>query len=223
MPELPKEAGRRITSIFDFFTERNNLEAIQPFFTASLTAPDSLQGKKEWERRRWQDERLFAVSGLERVNYRNRITGTNSDEEQSQTFNFRPNQTGVAQLSPGNYLVRNLDMYASRGAEIETFTVAEGTFRLRNEEDNGQIHLEQLTKPDTWQPVLSVSPADLADSLIRVKQPTNYVSVELPNLSLTASNSTMQLRVLFTHIRRNQRPKQKPTYYFEGDAILTFK
>ncbi|MGY2132783.1 DUF4153 domain-containing protein [Hymenobacter sp. HD11105] len=221
VPKLPKEAGKRITSIFDFFAERDNLEAVQPFFTASLTPLDSLRNTKSWQRQRWQSERLFAVSGLERVNYQ--YSETETEEDQHQSFNFHSNQAAVTQLSSGSYLVRNLTIYSSRGAEIETFTVAEGTFRFRNKEDNSQIHLEQLTKPNTWETMLSVSPATLADSLIRVKQPTNYVNVELPSLSLAASNSTMQLRVLFTHIRRDLQPKQKPTYYFEGDAILTFK
>ncbi|UOQ76829.1 DUF4153 domain-containing protein [Hymenobacter sp. 5516J-16] len=84
-PKLPLVVRQRLTSIFEFFAQRQALAELQPVFAGSLQLPDSLRQETPWERRHWQSTRLFALSGLERAS----PYATAANEEISATFDLK--------------------------------------------------------------------------------------------------------------------------------------
>src|SRR5205823_4323861 len=69
VPKLPLAARKRLTSIFEFFTERDAVSRLQPLFASSLALPDSLQNSRDWVARHQQTDKIFAASGIAQASY----------------------------------------------------------------------------------------------------------------------------------------------------------
>jgi hypothetical protein len=221
LPKLSKNVKKRVSSVFTFFADREAVQQLQPFFTASLTPPDSLRAKSDWERKGWGADRLHEISGIPQYN----IYNTNEEEEIIAAFQT-PRRTYEV-LGGGRYWLQDVDLqrYAVPVKNVLTEVPAqEGTFRLRATNRGHDIWLEQLRPDSTWQRQLHVSPGTVADSLVRVHGRNPDRSVELPATRLTLQAATPEA-TLSVYLRELSRRQQHDTVYynFEGTALLELR
>ncbi|MBX0290173.1 DUF4153 domain-containing protein [Hymenobacter sp. HSC-4F20] len=221
VPKLPLVVRQRLTSIFEFFAERQALDQLQPLFAGSLQLPDSLLQDTPWEKRHWQSDRLFALSNLERTSR----YATEADEEISASFGVK--NPDVLPLGNGRYLLNNVSVYQYYVPDKDTLanvSVPEGSFRLRTRRRGYDLQLEQMRADGSWQPQLILAPGAIADSLTRVHGRNPAVGVELPNSALTlhATAKNLHLQLLLRGLNRHQR-QDSIWYSFEGQALLEVK
>ena len=217
VPNLPATARKQLTSIFDFFTDRNALKQLQPLFAGALIPPDSLQGENQLRVKQWQADRLVSLSGVTSYG----TDGVSAAEDYRGSITFYPKDTEVRSLGGGSYWVEQIssDM-AERGGSM-SFAVQEGTFRLRISESGAQIMLEQKQADGHWQRQLTASPGQLADSLAR--QPGGELSsdqhVPAQNLTLRVSNGRHTLQLYLLRLTCDMNDER--SYAFEANAFLS--
>ena len=213
---LSLQARQRITSIFEFFTDREAVTQLQPFFAATLSLPDSLQKQEEWKQRQWQRARPFALSNILRAS---RYSTAADDERTANFYNGAEN----FDLGEGRYWfgrIENYD-YSKKDSALAIIDTRVGVFRLRTSPYGRQLLLEQQVNR-RWQVQLTLSPSTLADSLIKAHgfngDEDEGTNVEQP-LHLRATTGKTSLHLFLTNLRR--RDKQDAiSYEYSGHALL---
>ncbi|UOR07506.1 DUF4153 domain-containing protein [Hymenobacter aerilatus] len=215
VPKLPLQVRQRITSIFEFFTDRDATRQLQPFFTASLALPDSLQKQEEWKQRQWQQEQPFAVSDIQRVS---RYATAADDERTANFFNGAED----FDLGEGRYWLGNVEhyQYNKKDSTLTSVTTRAGVFRLRAGAYGRQLLLEQQVN-HRWQIRLTLSPGAFADSLTRIhgfKAENEAVSLD-QLLHLRAATGKTRLHLFLQSLRRSEK-QDTISYDYSGHALL---
>ncbi|PJJ59708.1 DUF4153 domain-containing protein [Hymenobacter chitinivorans] len=223
VPKLPLAARKRLTSIFEFFTDRQAVDQLQPFFTASLQLPDSVLKQSRHEQENWQTDRLFALSHLERAS---RFYYGDEDTNNSITIaSFYSEQRTAQALGQGRYWLSALEHYPQNNNDtLGLYQLAEGSFRLRSTGGQRQLRLEKLQGNGQWQLLLTAPVGALADSLARqhAKNTENNVEgVPLPpsELSLTARGNQAVLHLYLNYLMRQTR-QDSTAFEYRGQALL---
>nr|WP_246455272.1 DUF4153 domain-containing protein [Hymenobacter citatus] len=219
VPKLSLNARKRITSIFNFFAEREAVAQLQPLFAAELqNMPDSLRLKSTWMQQSWQTDRLFTLSGIERASW------YQTKEHDELSASFQADENDFVALGAGRYWIRDVGqnqyMY-SKGNLTAEMAVQEGTFRLRARQQGREVALEQLRADGSWQPLVAVQLGVMADSLARVYGRDLQSSVKLPGkkLQLQASTAGATLRLFLQNLTRKQ-VQDSVSYDLEAQALL---
>jgi len=222
VPKLPLSARKRITSIFEFFAERNAVVQLQPLFTAKLqTMPDSLRRKSDWAQQNWQIDRLFTISELERAH------AYQTEEGSEFSASFEANDENFLALGDGRYWVKEMQLNEYRNAHegiLAQITAQEGTFRLRAKKSGQEVVLEQLRAGNIWQQQVVVQPGILADSLTQAHGRDLQLGVELPakKLRLQASTPHSTLHLFLQRLTRRQL-QDSVFYDFEAQALVELR
>lgn len=213
--KLPKEARKRISSVFDFFATREAVENLQPLFTKKLVLPDSLQNRPRWSRTYQQTKQLYAISGLtEWDEY------TDDAEENSGIISFYTENPELQPLGGGRYWVPNVNSSVVEIGGTIPLTLAEGNFRLRIPASGADVMLEQERATGQWQPQLTAHLDRLADSLVMQTSAERNTSQELPARSLTL-RTTQGRYTLHLYLQRITCDIQHiNSYTFESSALL---
>ncbi|HEX8327545.1 MAG TPA: DUF4153 domain-containing protein [Hymenobacter sp.] len=224
VPNLPFEARKRISSIFDFFGQRDAVASLQPLFAATITEPTAAQQyPTEGLRRMSETERLFAIFGIQEVG-RYQTQEFVATEKHAEFYTERK---GYA-LGEGRYWLDDVqqqrypvDASMDIVAEVATTT---GNFRLRAQRHGRDLLLDQLRADGRWQPRLTLGVGALADSLVRVHGSDAEQSIELPtnNFALHAADKNVSIRLFLQSLSREER-QQKTYYYFNATALLEEK
>jgi len=228
VPKLPLQASKRITSIFEFFAERQSVAQLQPFFTASLQVPDSILSKNRQRQNRWNNNILFTASKLPRVSRYD--TG---EEDAKQEIAFQPANRKVTKLAPSRYWVHGVNVYPYDDTTqlLNAFTLAEGTFRLRLDARGKALFLDQQRADKKWQLLITIPVAALADSLVRQHSAqlhdtstndTPSAIIDVANLMLLGQTSTVRLQVVFESLERVQAKARPTEYHFRSNVFLVF-
>ena len=224
VPELPKEARKRISSIFSFFADREAVETIQPLFATSLTLPDSLQNKSSWSRTYRQTRQLHVVSGLPEWNE------YGLDAVENTRFSFETENLVAQPLGQGRYWLRSLDFsaYQNRFNDNQAeLTLREGKFRLVEAPQGRYLELSKQTASNDWHPVIRVNMAAFCDSLIERSGNSGFGSVPLPaqRLTLHIRNEQAALHLYLRYINRGKAASSadQEVYNYDGDALLEIR
>ncbi|NVO84314.1 DUF4153 domain-containing protein [Hymenobacter terrestris] len=228
-PNLPFKARQRLSSVFDFFADRDALSTLQPLFVASLTPPDSVRRKPNRLESNWRQNRLFTLTGYDRVS---RYVTESSSRESAQRVNFgteRNDDTSeVYDLGNGRYWLNDINVHEYNGGTAAGKVVARirvagaDSFRLRALRYGQQLLVEQRQGMGRWQPRLSVSPGALADSLAAVhgRSLVDYrVNLTVKDLNLRAASSTLSLQLYLTDLTREQQG-DTVRYNYQARALL---
>lgn len=216
VPDMSRHTRQRISSIFEYFSKRNALDRLQPYFTGSLAPPDSLHRMRSWEQRDWATDRLSGLSGIPIYNPYDQET------TRELSVRFHTERPEFQTLGGGRYWLAavNSGRYNEPDLSIE-IAAQEGVFRVRVENRGHDLWLEQRRADGKWQRQLSVNLGSVADSLARLHGRNQQQWVEVPGQSLTlrAASSTASLTVFLKEIMRRQR--QDTVFYdIEGAALL---
>lgn len=227
VPKLPREAGQRITSIFDFFAERDNLAAVQPFFTASLTSPDSLQQKPDWKQRNWQSEQLFAASGLPRIDAELHVFKQNETQRVSFSAANPLDEPAFFSLAGFDYAMLDFVHDGTNGNHItsQKLEVGPQTYALRASATGDSIQILKLNQDKKSKLLISLALAPKLDGL-RKQYPPNDNGTDLTPASamqLEAENSRVRVRLLFREIECEITQGKPQRYDFEVDVFLKLK
>ena len=220
VPRLPLAARKRITSIFEFFAERDAMDRLRPLFVASLEMPDSLQHQSHWEQRSWQTNQLFTASGIDRVSRYQ----TTEDAEQSANF-FASDKSHA--LGNGRYWLKEFRLSQYNPAEADGIltevAAREGTFRLRAADRGRQLLLEQKLATGDWKTQLTLSPGAFADSLAQVYGRNPERNIEMTGgLALHVSSPTCKLQLFLRDLDRRQQ-QDTISYSYSAEALLEVK
>jgi hypothetical protein len=219
LPKLPRSVKQRVASVFGFFAERDAVQQLQPFFTASLAPPDSMRGKASRIRGYWSGNQLYELSGIPRYNR------YDTDEEEELVATFYARST-FQELGDGRYWLQNIDLQrydVPVDNVLAKVPTQAGTFRLRAANYGHDIWLEQQRADSTWQRQLRVSPGPVADSLMRIHGRNPDRSVELPRqLALHGAAPNVTLAVYLRQLNRRQQ-HDTVFYNFEGTALLELR
>ncbi|TGE24871.1 DUF4153 domain-containing protein [Hymenobacter aquaticus] len=218
VPKLPLAARKRLTSIFEFFAERNAVQQLQPLFAASLQVPDSLRSKPKGRQQSWQTEQLFAATDIARA------SRYDYDTDEEMRADFYTASVSFYDLGTGRYWLPNVDYdtYGDYpGSVLTELSVREGAFRLRAVHQGHDLWLEQQRADGKWQRQLSVSPGTVADSLAREhgRNPELSVEADKTKMKLAARANDLALTLLLQHVARHQK-SDTVTYTFAGQALL---
>lgn len=215
VPELPKAARKRISSIFDFFADREAVDKLQPLFAAKLTMPISLHDKPRWLHTYHRTKQLYAISGLpewnEYVDYTDENTGDVS---------FYADNPTVQPLGNGRYWVHDVDSNVIEVGGTISLTLMEGNFRLRIPDSGAEVILEQERATGQWQPQLTASLNRLADSLVAKTNAKRNTSQELPARFLTLRTAKGRYTLHLYMQRLTCDTVGTNSYTFEGSALL---
>ncbi|RFP64639.1 DUF4153 domain-containing protein [Hymenobacter lapidiphilus] len=231
-PNLPFKARQRLSSVFEFFANRDALPRLQPLFAASLTPPDSMRNLPRQQQRLprtdWK-ERPFTLTGYDRIS---RYATEKDSRESVQRVNFGTERSGdtneVYDLGNGRYWINDINVYeyngfAAAGKPVVWIPLADNSsFRLRVLRFGQQLVLEQRQGPGQWQQRLAVSPGALADSLATVhgRNPADYrVNLTTKNLTLRATSPTLTLQLYLNDLTREQRG-DTVRYNYSARALL---
>jgi Domain of unknown function (DUF4153) len=223
VPNLPQEARKRISSIFDFFADREAVDELQPFFATKLTMPDSLQKRSGWARTYQQKRQLHAVSGVPEWNE----YGTDAINDTD--FSFTTEHLDAQPLGQGRYWLRTLDLSAYRNPGNDSqaeLPLREGTFQLVKTPQGQYLELRQRTDSNSWKPVLRMNMAAFCDSLIERSGNSGFTSVPLPaqRLTLHVRNEQAALHLYLSYVNRTKNESaNSEEYTYGGDAILEVK
>lgn len=215
---LPLATRQRITSIFDFFADRNATMRLQPLFTASLSFTDSMRTVPQWQQKSWQTEQLFALSGLPR-------TGRYANEpDRGITLEFRTKSLEFQPLGAGRYWINDIhpNHYSSATDKlVAEANITEGAFRMHTRTQGRQLQLEQLRADGSWQTQLTLTPGALADSLARTSAGD---AIELPNrvLTITGTSKSATLHLYIKDLTRYQI-SNSASYSYNAQALLELK
>ncbi|QNE38900.1 DUF4153 domain-containing protein [Hymenobacter sp. NBH84] len=213
VPKLSLQVRQRITSIFEFFADREATTQLQPFFAASLSLPDSLQKQDEWKQQQWYQERPFAVSGVPRTS---QYTTANNEQQTARFYNSAEHHD----LGQGRYWLGRVESYRyalQKDSVLTEVATQKGAFRLRTHARGRQLLLEQRQADHRWQTQLTLSPGTLADSLARVYGSGNE-GIDRP-LHLQAAKDQIQLQLFIQDLTRNE--KQDTIFYeYSGRVLL---
>ncbi|RSK43499.1 DUF4153 domain-containing protein [Hymenobacter perfusus] len=218
--KLPEEARKRISSIFDFFSERQTLDKLQPFFMASIQPPDSIRHTSNWVQRDWLRNRLEEVTGIaERNRYADEIA-------QVKTASFQPENPQIRPCGLGCYFLGEIEIARyNRSSEenILEFIIPEGSFRIQAAKHGRQLYLQQQTD-NTWQTRLTLHTSVLADSLVKIhgEDPNRNVAIPASHMTLRAIDRNMQLQFFLNRLYREDR-KDTVEYIYSGQAMLEIK
>ncbi|TGE29059.1 DUF4153 domain-containing protein [Hymenobacter metallicola] len=227
VPRLPLAARRRITSIFEFFVDRNAVAQLQPLFAASLQLPDSVLRQPQHEQERWQTDRLFTASHIVRASR----YYYESEQDTETIASFRTEPAAAQPLGEGRYWLYSVSLAHYRKADddtLEAFALREGTFRLRSSGRRRKLHLEQLRADKSWQLVLTAEPGALTDSLVQGHVFTgadqDWEGVQLPTtrLILRARGRNATLHLYLRDLSRRTR-QDTVRYDYTGSALLELK
>ena len=213
---LPRAARLRISSIFDFFAERKASTQLQELFTVSLTPPDSLRNAPHWQRRMWETDQLFALSGLPHTSL------YDDDQDNATTLEFRAQESDFQPLGNGRYWIGIIPNYVNGANKlVAEANITEGSFRIYSHAHGRRLALEQLRADGRWQTQLTLSPGAVADSLSRL---TNGAPLVLPQqkLTLVGTNGQATLHLYFSSLSRSQL-RNSLTYTYRAQALLEFK
>ncbi|MBG8554845.1 DUF4153 domain-containing protein [Hymenobacter guriensis] len=219
VPYLPFTVRQRLSSLFEFFAQRNATAHLQPLFAASLQLPDSLLASTMWERKQWQSNRLFAVSLM------NRVGPYATDHAQELSVTFEAAQVEFQNLGNGRYWWNSVNLMHyvddSTSKVVATAAVREGTFRLRAEKRGRTLLLEQLRADQRWQTCLSVFPGRAADSLALKHGRNQRANVQLPatGLTLRATAGNISLQLFLRELTRRQQ-QDTVRYNLDAQALL---
>ncbi|MCB2407753.1 DUF4153 domain-containing protein [Hymenobacter lucidus] len=219
VPNMSRPTKQRISSIFEYFSKRNALERLQPYFTASLAPPDSLQQLRSWQQRDWATDRLAGLSGIPIYN------PYNLNESKELSVRFHTGRPEFQKLGGGRYWLSSISSYSYNEHDLNLeITAQEGIFRVRTENQGHDLWLEQQRADGTWQRQLSVDLGTVADSLARVHGRNRQQWVEVPNptLTLRATTPRASLTVFLQEIMRRQR-QDTASYDIEGQALLELR
>ncbi|WP_426491594.1 DUF4153 domain-containing protein [Hymenobacter sp. 102] len=223
VPNLPKEARKRISSIFDFFADREAVDKLQPFFATKIVLPDSLHNKPRWARTYPQTKQLYAISGLPEWNE----YGTDAIDDTH--FSFTTEHSDAQSLGEGRYWLRTLDLSAYqklKDINQAEFTIREGTFQLLKTSQGRFLELRQQTASNVWKPILIMNMAAFGDSLIERSGNSGFTSVPLPTQQLTLHfrNEQAALHLYLRYINRTKNQSDNSEEYtYDGDAMLEVK
>ncbi|RSK24772.1 DUF4153 domain-containing protein [Hymenobacter metallilatus] len=217
MPNLPDSVRKRISSVFEFFADREALERLQPLFAASLTLPDSLLHEHSWSREMWLRNRLTDASGIVPTG---RYEKFNVIEDQARFTNG----DDMYELGSGRYWLRDIDLSEFRDTAadsvLQQLTTPTGVFRLRAQGRGRQLVLERQQATGNWQQQLMLTPGTLADSLARVygRHPERNINMTR-GLGLRAESKRIKLRLFLQDLAR-QETHDTVLYYYSGHALL---
>jgi hypothetical protein len=140
--------------------------------------------------------------------------------------NFQPSNFQVWPLGAGRYWLNEVDptRYDQPAEEqlVET-TLPEGTFRLWASGYGRQLQLQQRAADGRWQPLITLQPGVLADSLAKAHAKQNEPTYHLPtaNLTLRGQRGTTKLQLFLRQVNRLQRDDIVFLHY-EAQALLEF-
>lgn len=233
-PNLPFKAQQRLSSIFAFFADRNALPTMQPLFAASLTPPDSIRRLSPRQRRRrarsWE-QRPFTLTGYDRIS-----TYAKADDSRKPTLRVsfgterEDKSNEVYALGEGRYWLNDINMYdydrnqnSANSLEVALISVAESNvFRLRALNFGRRLVLEQRQGAGRWQPLMAVSPGELADSLAAIygRNPEDYrINLTTEKLTLRANSPSATLHVYLVDLTREQQ-HDTVRYNYSARALL---
>ncbi|MDU0372718.1 DUF4153 domain-containing protein [Hymenobacter endophyticus] len=224
--ELPKEARKRISSIFDFFADREAVEKLQPFFATKLVLPDSLQNRFRWARTYQQTRQLYTISGLPEWNEYDQY----SDEggvHSGRRISFKPDNGSLWRLGDGRYLWTEVDTRHYQQPEREVVAeqfLPEGRFRFVSTGFGRQLHLEECMPSGDWHTQLVWHPGKLADSLSEKHSISNSDDIALSNtaLNLQSQRGALSAQLLFSMLDREQH-QDTVTYQYRAQVIMQLK
>jgi Domain of unknown function (DUF4153) len=215
VPELPAEARKRISSIFDFFADREAVEKLQPLFAVKLVLPNLLQDKPRWFRARQQTEQLYDISNLSEWN-----EYADDAVENSGIVSFHAENSAVQSLGNGRYWIQNVNSSMVEVGGGIPLTLLEGNFRLRVPDSGAEVILEQERATGQWQTQLTAPINRLADSLVVQTSAEKNTSQELPDRALTL-RTTKSRYTLHLYLQRLTCDIQHSnSYTFDGNALL---
>ncbi|AHJ97219.1 hypothetical protein Hsw_1624 [Hymenobacter swuensis DY53] len=176
VPNLPKEARKRINSVFDFFADREDVEKLQPLFATKLVLPGSLQNKPRWLHTYHRTKQLHTISGLPEWNE------YGADAIDNTHFSFTTEHLDAQPLGQGRCWLRTLDLSTYqrlKDVNQAEFTLREGTFQLVKTPQGQYLELRKQTDLNSWKPVLKMNMAAFCDSLIEYSGDSDFTSVPL--------------------------------------------
>jgi hypothetical protein len=218
VPKLPLAARKRLTSIVEFFTERDAVSQLQPLFATSLTLPDSLRNSSGRMARYQQTDKIFAASGIAQANR------YQSEEETELSASFYTQDRTSYALGEGRYWLSDVSVHQyskpQPDSTITEIAALTGSFRLRTQHRGRNLVLEQRANGG-WLPRLTLHPGALADSLAREygRNPERRVELPAKSFVLQASDKGITLKLFLKGLSREER-QQRTYYYFSGDALF---
>ncbi|WBO85644.1 DUF4153 domain-containing protein [Hymenobacter yonginensis] len=215
VPEIPEEARKRISSIFDFFADREAVKELQPFFATKLTMPDSIRSMPRWSRSHQLTEELYDISNLSEWN-----KYAVDAQETSDIVSFHAENSAVQSLGNGRYWVQNVNSSMAEGGGSIPLTLLEGNFRLRVPDSGAAVILEQERATGPWHPQLTAPLNRLADSLVVRTSAERNTSQELPARSLTLRTTKGRYTLHLYLQRLTCNIQHSNSYTFEGNALL---
>lgn len=231
VPGLPRRVRGRVASLFNFFSERRALAALQPQFAGSLALPDSLRRQDYWEQQQWLGYRPFELSGFEQLQgYALEEALRDAPEQEDYTGFYVPNAPRYYALGQGRYWLKDLGYLdsradsattTSRGEAVLALPVPEGTFRLLMTTAGDSLLLQQRQAAGAWHSQLHFSLRATADSLLH-QYGRHTTSIDLPApVELRASSKRLQLRLFMTSLNRSQiGQKIQYSYSLEGELRI---
>lgn len=230
VPDLPRPVRGRLASLFNFFSERRALAALQPQFAGSLALPDSLRHQDYWEQQQWLGYRPFELSGFEQLQgYALQEALRDAPEQEEYTSFYVRNAPRYYALGRGRYWLKDLPSLdsgadgtatTSRGLVVLALPVREGTFRLLMTDDGDSLLLQQQAA-GAWHSQLHIELRATADSLLQ-HYGRHTTTIDLPApVELRAHSDRLQLRLFMTSLNRSQiGPKIQYTYSLEGELQM---
>lgn len=225
VPDLPLPVRGRLSSLFDFFSKRDALAALQPQFAGSLQLPIGLRDRDPWEQDDWRENRPFELSGFE--HYQSyQLQYALNEGPQNRTASFYVNKPKPYHaLGQGRYWLKDVGSgmmtsdSATLGAVLLVLPVREGTFRLLGNFAGDSLALQQRTA-GSWQTQLRLNLRPVADSLVQRYGRTHVEAIDLPApVELRARAGRLQLRLFLSSLTR-QEGGEEMNYSYSAEGLL---
>jgi hypothetical protein len=225
VPDLPLPVRGRLSSLFDFFSERDALAALQPQFAGSLQLPDSLHGRDPWEQEQWRQDRPFELSGFEHYQSYQLQYALNEGPQNHTTSFYVHEPTHYYSLGRGRYWLKDVGSTVAStdtvtmGSVLVVLPVREGTFRLVGNFAGDSIKLQQRTA-GTWQTQLHLNLRPVADSLVQRYGRTHVEAIDLPApVEVQARAGRLQLRLFLSSLTRDEG-QTEVNYAYSAEGLL---
>jgi hypothetical protein len=223
VPELPYRVQRRLWSVLDYLIERRNAAALQSFFTARLTLPDSTRATKHRVQEKWFESQLEKAIGYSADGQYSDALGVHLGSR----IGFRPDNNSFWRLGHGRYLWTQVDTEYYEQPEKEVVAeqfLQEGRFRFVSTGFGRQLQLQECMPSGNWSTQLVWHPGKLADSLSKQHTSLDSDNISLSNMGLTlqSQQGDLSAQLLFSMLDREQH-QDTVTYQYRAQVILQLK
>ncbi|MDO7874403.1 DUF4153 domain-containing protein [Hymenobacter sp. ASUV-10] len=224
VPTLPLAVRGRLSSLFDFFSKRDALAALQPQFAGSLALPAGLRDRSPWEQDQWRQDRPFELSGFEHFEpYQLQANGAGGAASTWVGF-YVQDPPRYYSLGGGRYWLKDVGSGAvapdPAGDVVLALSTADGSFRLLSTFAGDTLLLQRFQPDAAWRTALRLSLRVPADSLVARygRNHVNTVKLATP-VVVSAGAGPLRLRLFITSLNREELD-HKARYTYTADGLL---